>query len=51
MEPLDYAVKLDLAGLWSMLMASGLVFGQGQAAAYHDEAIRLDPGDVGSNPP
>ena len=40
-----------LAGLWSMKTDRGIGLDCPRVAAYHDEAIRLDPGDVGSNPP
>ena len=43
MERLPSPSYSVLAGLWSMLMASGLVFGQGQAAAYLVAPIARNP--------
>ena len=50
MERLPSSRNLDPAGIAVGLAAIGPGIGQGQAAAYLDEANRLDPGDVASNP-
>ena len=49
MERLPSSRNLDPAGIAVGLAAIGPGIGQGQAAAYLDEANRLDPGDVGMN--
>ena len=43
MEPLVGAAIAELAGMYVGLLDRGLVFGQGQAAAYHDDGKSIGP--------
>ena len=48
MEPLVGAAIAELAGMYVGLLDRGLVFGQGQAAAYATEAIARQPYSEGN---